>query len=96
MEIKAHVQMSGNAGAERAGQELLRQACGELTRERKGDNRIDAGFREHLQALLVRHELAKALRMEHLVGIDIERERNGLPAVFTCGILCARQQEPMP
>ena len=95
MEIEAHVQMCGNAGAERADQEFLGRAGRELARERKGDHRIDAGLREHLQALLVRHELAETLSMEHLIRIDVERERDGLPAVFARGILRTRQKEPM-
>ena len=87
--------MCVNAGTTRADQEFLGRAGRELACKRKGDHRIDAGLREHLQALLVRHELAETLGMEHLVRIDVERERDGLPAVFARGILRTRQKEPM-
>ena len=67
-----------NTGTERANQEFRL-----LASWWKGDNRIDAGFREHLQASSrFDMSLRKALGMEHLVGIDIERERDGLPAVY--------------
>ncbi len=96
LEVVAHVQAGRHGAVEGLQQELLGRGGREVAGERQHHHSVDAAFRQHGDALLVRHELLEPRRMEHLVGIDVERERHASAAGFPRRRARAVQQEAMP
>ena len=96
LEVVAHVQERRNGAVKGLHEELLGRRGGEIAGERQHRDDVDAAVREHAHALLVRHELLQAVGVEHLVGIDVERERDRNTAVFSRSLLRLIDKEAMP
>ena len=61
---------------EGVGEKFLGGLAEELAGERKHDDIVGARMHEHVKAIGVARELLQAVGMEHLVGIDVERDGN--------------------
>ena len=96
LEIEPHVQIRRRRPVEGLRKELRGARRRELAGERQHAHGVHPRGREHRQALLVRHELLEAHRVEHLVGIDVERERDAPAARARGAVPRAVEQEPMP
>ena len=81
MEIQPHVQVRGYEPFEGLVQEIERTQGSELTRKMKDRDRIHPTACEHLDTLLIAHELLQTIGMKELIRVDIEGERRAVHLV---------------
>ena len=96
MEIQPRVQVRRYEPFEGLVQEIERTQGSELTRKMKDRDRIHPTACEHLDTLLVAHELLQAISMKELIRVDIEGERDALPVILPRRLAGAFKQVAMP